>query len=116
MRLCKDCRWAKNTASDEDSEIIDFIERAFEEDFPPEGSDMKLCKDCRWAKDTFPQAKLPHEFDWLCTHPTSVYRSRPNYVLGSCSEPGQMRCYVARVTAADQKCGPEARYWEPADP
>jgi hypothetical protein len=48
-----------------------------------------------------------------CQHPTSVAKPLPDWVTGKPEKPGQLSHNSARVSHGDNRCGPQARYWEP---
>jgi hypothetical protein len=67
----------------------------------------KLCKDCRFAKEG------ASAWDWVCSHPKSLYQPPASHVTGTAPEPYQLPCEEARRYA--EECGPKARYWEPLE-
>jgi hypothetical protein len=82
-----------------------------------------LCRDCRfcrpsWAIMVFPFL-WPVAYFWRqmwtdarCRHPTSFHRPSKDFVTGRREKPLRMSCNTARSGAYDERCGPQARYWQ----
>jgi hypothetical protein len=83
-----------------------------------------LCRDCRWCRPSwvmrlnFPMWWMPmlwRDF-WrfaTCRHPTSIYQyPTKDFITGAQGRPKRMDCNWARSSDRDNKCGPQARYWE----
>jgi hypothetical protein len=82
-----------------------------------------LCRDCRWCRPAWGVMIFP--FYWpipllwrqmwgtaSCRHPTSLYQRPKDFVTGSRGKPRRMDCNWARSSDYNEKCGPQARYWE----
>jgi hypothetical protein len=85
-------------------------------------SARRLCKHCRWARTTWDgiPAALLFPFLWwefwqlaTCRHPTSIDPPLRDYVSGKPLKPRRLSCNVARAANYRDRCGPQARYWEP---
>jgi hypothetical protein len=48
----------------------------------------------------------------MCRHPTSIERPSRDYVTGRQQKPRRLGCDEARVSKRNNRCGPQARYWE----
>jgi hypothetical protein len=92
------------------------------ESFLEQPAVRRLCKHCRWARPCweFLLNPLLLPFFWrkfwglaICRHPTSVYQPAPDYITGRRRKLRQEYCDVARHSALPDRCGPQARYWEP---
>lgn len=50
--------------------------------------------------------------DAKCRHPKSFHRPSPDFVSGKPERPLRMNCNTARGRDYDERCGPQARYWQ----
>jgi hypothetical protein len=92
------------------------------ESFLEQPAVRRLCKHWRWARpawDVLPAALL-FPVLWrrfwqlaTCLHPTSIDPPLRDYVSGTPSKPRRLTCNVARAANYRDRCGPQARYWEP---
>jgi hypothetical protein len=82
----------------------------------------RLCKHCRWGKPAWHAIPLVLLFPFLwrefwrpatCRHPTSIDPPLRDYVNGKPSKPRWLTCNVALAANYRDRCGPQARYWEP---
>jgi len=78
---------------------------------------MKLCKDCRWCQWPDTSVPLRRHYEGVCAHGSSVWQEPPSPVTGEESPVLHLRCYQARSLTLEKKlCGPDAQFWEAADP
>jgi hypothetical protein len=99
-------------------ELTELTTKSFLEQFAV----RRLCKHCRWARPAWyalPIALLL-PFLWptfwqlaTCRHPTSVDSPLRDYVSGKPRKPRRLGCNEARASNLRDRCGPQARYWEP---
>jgi hypothetical protein len=92
------------------------------ESFLEQPAVRRLCKHCRWGRPAWQALPIAlllpflwREFWQLatCRHPTSVDPPLRDYVSGKPSKPRRLTCNVARAANYRDRCGPQARYWEP---
>jgi len=79
-------------------------------------------KHCRWARPAWQALPIALLLPFLwrefwysatCSHPTSVDPPLRDYVSSKPSRPRRLSCNVARAANYRDRCGPQARYWEP---